>query len=126
MSEFRPGQVVTAFAWNAEGLGSANWTTCLLKNGVTSTQPVTIAEVAAGFYRITFESDSSDGAVWQLGCVPTVGATPTGHAWTWVLREAEAADVIKQNGEPNAMPGVVAAIRGLLFDFLRKSLGGGV
>ena len=76
MSNFAPGQAITDtfFEYNATlGLVQADFTLTLFKNGAISLLPVTLLEVANGFYSVSFTPDSV--GLWTLDVVLTLDDT---------------------------------------------------
>lgn len=111
MTDFVPGDFVSDHFGPASktGLVKADFAVTIMKDGQLAGIDHTIIEVGSSFYFIEFETDADNPAVWSIDVLETPNKSR--FQKTFVLKDAETADVIQQNGVDNSVPRTIDYVR---------------
>jgi hypothetical protein len=111
MTDFVPGDFITEHFGPASktGLVQGDFAVTIMKNGSIVDVFVEILEVGNSFYYMQFQSDNDDNAVWSVDILETPNKSR--FQQTFVLKSAETADVIQQNGTENTVPNTINYVR---------------
>ena len=111
--EVYPGDVITDTSQHpTAGLTKSDFTIKVFKNSVCRDSSVTLEETAEdGFYKITLETDNSEGALWAIDIFETNLESYGHYQGSWKARYGIPANVTYQNGVANAAPSDLAFVR---------------